>query len=147
MPSPPPNQGGGWSFVPYITPSGKCEVLDDLDRLRGKEMKKYAQFEKVIKPAMEKYGPFEVGGGYWESVTGGLYEVRFGRGRIYCSLRSQLIMMYRYVTKFWPKMRPTDRTFCERCRAEADSVDYEGDYEKRSLLYRGICQRRHNGIA
>jgi len=105
-------------------------------------MRQYAHFQHVVRPEMEVRGPFEVNGRYWESLGQGLYEIRFGKGRIYCSVIGlrRLIMLYRAVIKRWPKFRPEDRRFCEQCKPDAESADY--DQEKREYLYRNLCQRR-----
>lgn len=145
MPNPSPDCGDGWSFVPYIMPNGKCELLDDFDELRAGDYRKWAAFHEVLLPEFEKRGPFAVGGRYWASLGAGYFEIRFSnRGRIYCTTAPCTVVMYRVRIKRWRTWQGEDRRFCERGRADYESGEY--DQEAREYLYRNLCQkRRKNG--
>jgi len=141
MPSPPPKAGGGWLFVPYIAESGKSEVQDWLTQLREDRFTDFVFFQETLRPLFVTEGPFKVGPPYWEGLGEGLYEVRFGRCRLYCSVEdARQIVMYRGVVKRWPKFDAKDRKFCERGREDFKSQEY--DQEKRGYLYRDHCQKR-----
>lgn len=147
MPSPSPDVGGGWHFLPYINPSGRSPVLDFLDALRAQHLKRRVAFD-VVRQALETAGPFAVGGSYWESVGDGLYEISWGRCRIYCCLSKMTrkrVMMLLGVIKLWPTFRGSDRNLCLQYKADIESDAY--DQEHRELLYQAHCQRRARGPA
>lgn len=147
MPSPPPHPRGGWRLVPYIGPSGKCPILDYLNELRRMDRRRYLQFQEVLRPMLESRGPFDVGPPYWVGVGDSLWEIRFGRCRIYCSIKDpKQAMMLLGATKFWKKFRPGDRALCLQRKADCENEAY--DQEQREYLYRGLCKRRReNGLA
>lgn len=142
MVDPPPNEGGGWLFSPYIQPSGRCQVLDYLDGLREGDRASFAAFYEVLLPEMQVRGPFDVGGRYWTALGGGYYEIRFAtRQRIYCRiLGRRCVMMLVGATKRWRTWDRADQRACEQARADIESGNY--DQEQREYLYRGHCQRR-----
>jgi len=147
MRNPPPNSGGGWHFLPYVNPSGRSPVLDFLAELQEKHVKKRLQFD-VLRQNLEAAGPFAVGGTYWEAVGDELYEMSWGRCRIYCCLSKvsrKRVMMLLGVIKLWPKFRPGDRNLCLQYKADIESAAY--DQEHRELLYQAHCQRRARGSA
>jgi hypothetical protein len=134
-------------LVPYVKASGSCPVMDFLEDLRSSDLRTFLWFNEVLRPLIEERGPFEIGGSYWEALGDGLYEISFGRRRIYCSVEGRrVIMMYQAVRKTWQKFRKSDRKLCEQARAEVQSGEY--DEEKRAYLYKLYIQRRtRNGTA
>lgn len=142
----PPHCGGGWKLVPYIEENGRSQVLDFLEDVRAHDLEAYALFYESIKPEFEKRGPFEVGPPYWEGLKGGLWEISWGRRRIYCCLQPQKrVLMLLGVFKRWRRFRDADRRICERYRADAERPDY--DHEARAYRYWVRQRRGKNGPA
>lgn len=138
MPEKPPKLP--WRVVPYIAPSGSCDVRDYLDNLRNTKRRSWEQFD-IIRKEIEERGPFALGGPYWEAVGDKLYEISWGRHRAYCSVEGErVVVMYVAVLKLWPKMRKGDRRKCLSRRDDFQSIDY--DFEKRTYLYLAHQQRR-----
>lgn len=135
-----------WKVVPYIAPSGRCDVLDYLEDLRDRKRRSYEHFE-IIRAEMEARGPFNLGGQYWEAVGDQLYEISWGRNRAYCSVEdNRIVVMYVTVLKLWKKMRASDRRLCLSRRADFQTIGSDlkdgYDLEKRELLYRAYRQKR-----
>ena len=142
----PPQKGGGWRLVPYILPSGRCPVFDEFfDQLRRTNLKRFVEYRDIWKPEFEKHGPL-VGPPHWEPLRGGLFEIRWGRCRIYCSPESERrIVMYMGVVKRWPKFTNRDRRACEERRAEFLSPVYDQDERERAYLALRK-ERANNGL-
>jgi hypothetical protein len=131
-----------WRTVPYVSPSGASEVVDYLRDLRDGNRKSWEFFENIRSQIVER-GPFIVGPPYWEGVGGELFEVSWGRHRVYCSVEEpRLVVMYCAVYKLWPKFRSADRRKCETRRSDFRSGEY--DEESRSYLYEMHRQKRDN---
>ena len=129
-----------WTTVPYIGPNGCCDVLDYLDKLRGRKINSWQNFEN-IREKIETDGPFAVGPPYWQGVGDDLFEISWGHHRVYCSVEHpQRVLMYLAVYKLWPKLRPGDRKKCNTRRSDVRSSAY--DDEQRQLKYLAYCQRR-----
>ncbi len=145
MSSSPPGHGGGWRLVPYVTATGRCQVLDFLEALRSQAFAKYVHFQEVLRPEFETRGPFNVGPPSWENLGDGWHDIRWGgRCRIYCSVEdARLIVMYIGVIKRWRTFDRSDRKRCANGRADFLSEDY--DQEQREYLYYARCQRQSNG--
>lgn len=143
MPNPPPSSGGGWRLVPYIKSSGHSPVLDFLEQLRLGDMKRYAPFQ-MLRKEFESRGPFAVGGPYWEGLGGGLFDISWGRCRIYCSLTDpRQIMMLLGLIKRWRTFTNSDRRLCEQYKSDIESGAY--DQEQREYRYQAYCERRGQG--
>ena len=138
MAKPPPKPR--WRTVPYIASGGRSDVLDYLEDLKTKDFSQWQHFQN-IKDEMLNRGPFDVGPPHWVGVGGGLFELRWRKNRIYCSIEpTQRIVMYVAVLKRWRLFRATDRAKCESRRAEFLSPDY--DEQQREYLYLANRQRR-----
>ena len=134
----PPRQQ--WRTVPYIEASGRCDVLDYLENLKAKNLRSWQHFQNIRSQVIER-GPFAVGPPYWEGLGDGVYEVSWGRHRIYCTIEPEKrVVMYVAVLKRWRVFRNSDRALCEARRVDFLSPDY--DEEQRALLYKARCQRR-----
>lgn len=82
-----------------------------------------------------------VGPPHWKGLGGELFEIRWRRHRIYCSVEDpRRVMMYVAVYKLWDKFRASDRNKCLTRRADTLSADY--DEEQRKFKYLAYCQRR-----
>lgn len=146
MPSQPSGHRTRWLLLPYVAPSGRSQVLDFLDGLRESDFDRFAYFHEVLKPQFESTGPFEVGPPHWEGLGRGLFEIRWARCRIYCSVEPpKLVVMYLGLVKRWRRFEPNDRKICDRNRSDFLSDGY--DTEKREYMYRARQRRRTNGFA
>ena len=136
-----------WRLVPYIAPSGHSAVMDFLGELHRTEPKSFIKFHEIVVPRLEERGPFHVGPPMWEGLGDGLWEIRWGRCRIYCSIEHvRRVFMYDGVIKRWRAFDKTDRQRCQQGRADVASGDY--DEEEREYLYHDYCQKRQtNGTA
>ena len=147
MPNPPPQSGGGWRLVPYISASGRCPVREFLRDLKRSNPRAAADFYELWRPRFEKHGPFVVGPPHWEGLGDELYEIRWcGKCRIYCSVEPiRRVLMYMGVVKRWRRFDPEHRRTCDNRRADVRSKDY--DDQKREYIYHGVNQkRRENGF-
>jgi hypothetical protein len=120
-----------------------------LERLKADNLKSWLHFEEIRRQMLER-GPFAVGPPYWEGLGDGLYEISWGRNRVYCSVETErCVVMYLGVYKLWKKFRRSDRRACEARRNDFLSAAY--DQEQRELKYLAHCQRRgkngKNGLA
>lgn len=134
--SPPrsPQPSAGWTLAPYITEQGRSELSDWLQGLRKSHFRRWVDFEKVKRPLLETRGPLIVGPPLWEALKGGLFEIRWWKCRIYCSIKDpKTVIMYRGAIKYWTKFLDEDREFCERCRIDAEGAEY--DHEARNFRY------------
>lgn len=139
MPNPPPSSGGGWRLVPYIMSSGHSPVLDFLDELQESNLKRYENFI-TLRAEFQTNGPFAMGY-YWEGLKDGLFEISWGRCRIYCCIRDpRQIMMLLGAIKLWKKFLNSDRKLCLQYKGDIESGTY--DQEHREYRYRVYCQRR-----
>ena len=141
VPSRCPRNRPAWRLVPYVAASGKCEVRDYLEQLKANNFKSFAMFDQALRPRFEMEGPFAVGTPYWEGLGDGLFEISWGRHRIYCSVEDpRRIMMYVAAYKLWRKFKREHKRLCEQRRAEMLSSAY--DEEFRELTLRAYQQRR-----
>jgi len=142
--SPPAKDSGPWTLVPYINATGRSPVLKFLKELQQRDRPHFTQFSEVIKPQLEKYGPFaETNGPYWKNLPDKLFEIKFQRYRIYCSVEHlRTIVLYEAVEKRWSKFRAADADKCANRRDDFRSAEY--DQEQRGYLYRNQQQKKRN---
>lgn len=134
----------GWRLVSYITEQGRCVITEFLADLRRTNARAYVEFLEHWRPLFEAQGPFRIGPPHWEGLGGELYEIRWGRNRIYCSVeRVRTVMMLLGRIKTWPKFTKEDRKVCEQRLADVRSRSY--DQSQRQKAYEARQQRGKNG--
>ncbi len=115
-------------------------MLEFFSALEEADFESYSYFQETLRPLLES-DPFAVGPPIWEGLGDGLFEISWGRHRVYCSVENpRRILLYMGVKKFWRAFRKEHRRTCKRCRAEVLGPDY--DQEARHYMYLELCKRR-----
>lgn len=131
----------GWQAVPYIKASGRSQVLDFFEDLQANRFSDHQELLVIAIPRLEESGPMVVGPPLWVGVGGGLFEIRRGRMRVYCSLEpGQKIVMYIGREKRWREFTAGDRKLCEAGRDDYLSSQY--DHAERETFYLQWRSRR-----
>jgi hypothetical protein len=130
---PAPSMGKApWRFVLYVDPSGTCQVHELFKSITGQDAKILIRLQQVLLPSIA-LDPFAAGPPQWKGLGDGLYQVRSGVCRLYCSLEShRRIMVYRAVLKRFEKFDPADKKACLKGIADVQSAAY--DEEQRTYL-------------
>lgn len=134
-----------WRLVHYICPGGKCPVYEFLRDLRQDALKSWLVFEKQRRVQLESNGPM-MRSPYWEKLDDGFAEIKWSGAfkshyRIYASAESdRRLVMYIGVNKRWQKFENSDRTLCEKYRADYKSHEY--DEQQRELERCAYYKRR-----
>jgi hypothetical protein len=137
-------QPSPWWLVCYVTEQGQCPVRRFLRDLRRKDPKSYVEFRTHWVPLFVELGPFRIGPPHWEGLGGELYDIRWGRNRIYCSVEpAQTIMMLLGRIKMWRTFDNADRRICEQRLADVRSDSYE--QAQRETIYEARHQRGEDG--
>ena len=147
----PPDPGGLWRLVPYVSPNFRCQVHEWIeDDLRLARPAAYVEFyddKKGLAQKLQRHGPAALERTpAWKRYGDGLYALRWERGcRIYCSVESnKRIVMYHGCIKTWREF--IHRSVCNQRRKDFLSSEY--DQQVRELRYLALRKRRgQNGIA